>query len=82
MLNDFTINYRGIVITPHLEHRFDGDVLKYGYADYYVVITFDFTMYDSSCKNTYIENVKYMAKQGLNELRARDINKWYDMEVK
>lgn len=28
MLDDFTINYRGVGITPHLEHRFDGDVLK------------------------------------------------------
>lgn len=28
LLNDFTINYRGVGITPQLEHRFDGDVLK------------------------------------------------------
>lgn len=65
MLNDFTINYRGIKITPHLEHRFDGDVLKYGD----VTVTFDFTMYDSSLKKAYIENVKYVAKQGLKVMK-------------
>lgn len=74
MLNDFTINYRGIVITPQLEHRFDGDVLRYGD----IAVTFDFTMYDSSLKKAYIENVKYVARQGLNELRTRNINEWYD----
>lgn len=74
MLNDFTINYKGIEITPQLEHRFDGDVLKYGD----VAIRFDFTMYDSSCKKAYIKNVKYVAEQGLNELRTRTINEWYD----
>lgn len=71
MLNEFTINYIGVKITPHLEHRCDGDVLEYDYADYHVAVTFDFTMYDSSVKNAYIENVKYVAEQGLNELRAR-----------
>lgn len=78
LLNEFTINYRGVEITPQLEHRFDGDVLKYDYTDYHVVVTFDFTMYDSSLKKSYIENVKYIAKQGLNELRTRNINEWYD----
>lgn len=68
MLNDFTINYRGVEITPRLEHRFDGDVLEYDYADNHVAVTFDFTIYDSSCKNDYIKNVKYVAEQGLNEL--------------
>lgn len=31
MLNDFTINYRGVEITPHLNHNFDGDTLQYDY---------------------------------------------------
>lgn len=74
MLNEFAINYRGAVITPTLKHKCDGDVLEYGD----VHVTFDFTMYDSSIKNAYIENVKYVAEQGLNELRTRNINEWYD----
>lgn len=52
-----------------LEHRFDGDVLKYDYGDYHVAVTFDFTMYDSSFKNAYIENVKCVAKQGLEVMK-------------
>lgn len=78
MLNDFTINYRGVGIIPQLEHRFDGDVLKYDYGDYYVIVTFDFTMYDSSYKKAYIKNVKYVAEQGLNELRERTLNNVFD----
>lgn len=78
MLNDFAINYQWVKITPNLKHTFDGDLLEYNYAGYCVAVTFDFTMYDSPVKYDYIENVKYMAKQGLNELRAKDINKWYD----
>lgn len=78
MLNEFTINYRGVKITPQLEHQPMRDVLRYRYCEYDVSVTFDFTMYDSSIKNAYIENVKYMARQGLNELRARNINEWYD----
>lgn len=74
LLNDFTINYRGVEITPHLNHKFDGDTLQYDYADYHVEVTFDFTMYDSSIKKAYIKNIKYVAEQGLNELRARTIN--------
>lgn len=78
LLNDFTINYRGVEIIPRLEHKFDGDVLKYEYADYHVAVTFDFTMYDSSCKKSYIENVKYVALQGLNELRKRTLDEIFD----
>lgn len=78
LLNDFTINYRGVGITPQSEHRFDGDVLKYDYGDYHVIVTFDFTMYDSSYKKAYIENVKYVAEQGLNELRERTLNNVFD----
>ena len=78
MLNDFTINYRGVEITPQLNHKFDGDTLQYDYGDNHVEVTFDFTIYDSSCKKAYIKNIKYVAEQGLNELRARDITCWYD----
>lgn len=68
MLNDFAINYQWVKITPSLKHRFDGDFLEYNYAGYCVAVTFDFTMYDSSFKNAYIENVKCVALQGLNYL--------------
>lgn len=78
MLNDFTINYRGVEITPQLNHKYDYDTLQYDYMDYHVEVVFDFTIYDSSCKKDYINNVKYVAEQGLNELRARDITRWYD----
>ena len=70
-VQEFTINYRGVEITPRLNHEFDGDTLQYDYGDYHVEVTFDFTMYDSSMKKAYIKNVKYVAEQGLNELRAR-----------
>ena len=80
MLNDFTINYRGVKITPQLEHRFDGDVLVYNYADYQVAVTFDFTIYDCSCRKAYIKNVKYVAEQGLNELRKRTLDEIFDNE--
>ena len=79
MLNDFTINYRGVEITPHINHKFDGDTLQYDWGDYHVEVMFDITHYDSpTFKKAYIKNVKYVAEQGLNELRARDINRWYD----
>lgn len=81
MLNDFTINYRGVEITPHINHKCDGDTLQYDYMDYHIEVTFDITHYDSpSFKNAYINNVKYVAEQGLNELRARDITRWYDKQ--
>lgn len=65
MLNDFKINYRGVEITPHLNHNFDGDTLQYDYEDKHVEVTFDYTIYDSSMKKAYIANVKYVAEQGL-----------------
>lgn len=68
MLNDFTINYRGVEITPHLNHNFNGDTLQYDYGDKHVEVTFDYTIYDSSMKNAYIANVKYVAEQGLSGL--------------
>lgn len=76
MLNDFTINYRGVQITPQLRHDVQCDVLCYDYYDKHVEVTFDYMMYDSSVKMEYIENIKYVAEQGLNELRERDINDW------
>lgn len=36
MLNDFTINYRGVEITPQLEHLPMRDVLHYAYCEYNV----------------------------------------------
>lgn len=78
MLNDFTINYKGVVITPTLKHKCDGDVLEYECADYLVDVTFDFTIYDSMYNKAYIENVKYVALQGLNELRKRTLNDVFD----
>lgn len=76
MLNDFTINYRGVEITPQLEHKFDGDVLVYNYANYNVAVTFDFTIYDSSYKKAYIKNVEYVALQGLEMERLKNINEF------
>lgn len=68
MLNDFTINYRGVEITPQLKHNVQCDVLCYDYYDNHVEVTFDYTIYDSSIKKAYIENVKYVACQGLRGL--------------
>lgn len=68
MLNDFAINYRGVEITPQLKHKAQYDVLCYNYYDKHVEITFDYTIYDSSIKKAYIENVKYVAEQGLRGL--------------
>lgn len=65
MLNDFKINYRGVKITPQLKHKEQYDVLCYEYMDNHVEVTFDYTMYDSSLKNAYIESIKYVAEQGL-----------------
>lgn len=65
MLNDFTINYRGEKITPQLKHKAQYDVLCYEYEDKHIEVTFDYTMYDSSIKYAYIENIKYVAEQGL-----------------
>ena len=73
-VQDFTISYRGVEITPRLNHKFDGDTLQYDYDNNHVEVTFDYTMYDSSIKKAYIENVKYVAEQGLNDLLAIDIN--------
>lgn len=83
MLNDFTINYRGVEITPQLEHQPMRDILHYEYCEYNVCVAFDAVMYhEMKFKDDYIENLKRVAIDGLNELRARDINKWYDnMEV-
>lgn len=81
MLNDFTINYRGMEITPQLKHKVQYDVLCYEYMDKHVEVTFDDTMYDSSIKKTYIENVKYVACQGLDYLRKQDITNWYNSVV-
>lgn len=68
MLQDFTINYRGVEITPQLKHNVQCDVLCYDYEDKHVEVTFDYTMYDSSLKKNYIENIKYVAEQGLRGL--------------
>ena len=68
MLNDFTITYRGVEITPQLKHKVQYDVLCYDYYDKHVEVVFDYTMYDSSIKKAYIENIKYVAEQGLRGL--------------
>lgn len=79
MLNEFTINYRGVEITPHLEHEPMRDILHYEYCEYNVCVLFDSIMYhEMRFKEGYIEQVKYIAEQGLNELRARNINEWYN----
>ncbi len=66
MLNNFTINYKGIKITPQLKHKAQYDVLCYDYGDKHIEVTFDYTMYDSSIKKAYIKNIKYVACQGLD----------------
>lgn len=74
MLNDFTINYRGVKITPQLNHGLQYDTLQYDYGDYHIEVTFDILHYNmANFKKAYIKNVKYVAEQGLNELRARTI---------
>lgn len=65
MLNNFKINYKGVEIVPTIRHKALYDVLCYYYEDKRVEVTFDYTMYDSSLKNAYIESIKYVAEQGL-----------------
>lgn len=78
-MNDFTINYRGVEITPQLEHEPMRDVLHYRYCEYNVCVLFDSIMYhEMKFKEGYIENVKYVAEQGLNELRERTLNNVFD----
>lgn len=75
MLNDFTINYRGVEIIPQLEHLPMRDVLHYAYCEYNVCVAFDAVMYhEMKFKNEYIENVKRVAIDGLNELRKRTLD--------
>lgn len=79
MLNDFTINYRGVEITPQLEHEPMRDVLHYVYCEYNVCVAFDGVMYhEMKFKDDYIENVKRVAIDGLNELRKRTLDEIFD----
>lgn len=41
LLSDFTINYRGVEITPQLEHEPMIDVLHYVYCEYNVCVAID-----------------------------------------
>ena len=69
MLNDFTINYRAVEITPRLEHEPMMDILHYEYCEYNVCVAFDGVMYhEMKFKDDYIENVKWVAIDGLNKL--------------
>lgn len=79
LLNDFTINYRGVKITPQLEHELMRDVLHYRYCEYNVCVMFDSIMYhEMKFKEDYIENVKCVAIDGLNNLRKRTLDEIFD----
>lgn len=68
MLNNFKITFRGMELIPQIKHKAQYDVLCYDYRDKHIEVTFDYTMYDSSIKNPYIERIKYVAEQGLRGL--------------
>ena len=69
MLNDFTINYRGVEVTPQLRHKVQYDVLCYDYEDKHVEVMFDIVMYNmANYRKAYFENIKYVAEQGLRGL--------------
>lgn len=79
MLNDFTINYRGVKITPQLEHEPTRDILHYTYCEYNVCVLFDSIMYhEMKFKEDYIEQVKSVAIDGMNKLRIRTLNEIFD----
>lgn len=79
MLNDFTINYRGVKITPQLEHEPMRDILHYTYCEYNVRVLFDSIMYhEMKFKDDYIEQVKSVTIDGLNKLRKRTLDEIFD----
>lgn len=79
MLNEFTINYRGVKITPQLEHEPMRDILHYTYCEYNVCVLFDSIMYhEIKFKEDYIKQVKCVAIDGLNKLRIRTLDEIFD----
>lgn len=78
-IKEFTINYRGVEITPHLEHEPMRDILHYEYCEYNVCVLFDSIMYhEMRFKEGYIERVKSVAIDGLNDLRKRTLDEIFD----
>lgn len=75
-VKEFTINYRGVEITPRLEHELMRDVLHYEYCEYNVCVLFDSIMYhEMKFKEGYIERVKSVA---IDDLRKRTLDEIFD----
>lgn len=62
MLSDFTINYRGVTITPQLKKYDSHEVLEYRYNNIKIAILYDSNIYHKLFyKSDYVTWVKDLA---------------------
>ena len=75
----FTINFRGVYITPQVEHLPRMVLLRYDYMGYHVEIGVDSMLFlYLNPKSAYIEDVKRATLRCFEDAYNKDVNDWYN----